>query len=202
MRTTITAGDYYLWDPLAAVLTLHPELGTAETRTVDVDIDGPETGRTTGAQSGTSVEVFTVADGRAAEAQLIEVLAATTMPGIGTEADLVIDPVACSSSEASIGAGPRVLELRPGDAAAADHAVAVGVLDPQRGAEDIEAFLANPTPGLPSWFVPVLTLGAGQGAVPADLADLVAGTTYTIVCVRGEWGAMELAGTTTLTVRG
>ena len=32
LRGMISTGDYYLWDPLAAVLTLRPELGTIEPR--------------------------------------------------------------------------------------------------------------------------------------------------------------------------
>jgi pyrimidine-specific ribonucleoside hydrolase len=201
MHGSIIAGDYYLWDPLAAVLTLHPELGTAEVRTMDVVIDGPETGRTNDAPSGTSVDVFTAADGRAAEAQLVEVLAGAAIPEIAAQADLVIDPVACTSSGTSISAGPQVVELQRDDVAP-DLVVAVGVLDPDRSVEDIEEFLAAPTPEGPDWFTPTAMLSAAPGAASADVADLVAGTTYTIVCLRGDWGQMELAGIESFTVPG
>jgi inosine-uridine nucleoside N-ribohydrolase len=198
VRGMVTGGDYYLWDPLAAVLTLHPELGTMQPRTIDVVIDGTEAGRTTDAPSGAPVQVFTAADGRDAEAALVEALAGGAVPEILPRPDLVIDPIACTTSGASVGAGPQVLELQPHDAVAADRAV-LGVLDPDRGVEDIKAFLANPTPDIPPWFTPTLTLGVGEGVPPADLADLDPGT-YTVVCVRGESGRLELDGTTTFTV--
>ena len=59
LQPMMAAGDYYLWDPLAAVLALRPELGTVEERAVDVVTDGTEAGRTITVSAGS--------DGRAQE---------------------------------------------------------------------------------------------------------------------------------------
>jgi hypothetical protein len=198
IRGMIDEGSYFLWDPLAAVLALQPELGTVEERTVDVVVEGDDIGRTTDAAGGAPVEVFTAADARAAEQALIQTLAGAEADPISDRPDLVIDPVACSASGPPVDAGMQVVELAPGTPQDAPWAVAVGVLEPGRGEADIEAFLAAPTDEGPTWFDQAAGLVSGEGG-SADLVELDPGT-YTVVCIQGDFGDMQLQGTTTFTV--
>ena len=201
LRGMITAGDYYLWDPLAAVLTVQPELGTIERRTVDVVASGPDAGRTIEAvdpAEGMEAELFTTADGRSAEVALLTGLAGRPVPAIAEEPDLVLDP-ACTT-DGVLRAGPGVVQLDADDDARDNRGVAIGTLAPGRGGADIEAFFAAPTEGPPEWFTLAAVLGAVFDAPTTDLLRLESGT-YTIVCVRGGPRAPELVGTSTLTVR-
>jgi pyrimidine-specific ribonucleoside hydrolase len=199
IRGMIDEGEYYLWDPLAAVLTLQPELGTIEERSVDVVVDGADVGRTTDAPGGAAVEVFTAADARAAEQSLIQTLAGAATDPISDRADLVIDPVACSATGAGVGTGAQIVELAPNTPDGTEWGVAVGVLEPGRGVADIEAFLAAPTEEGPPWFDQAAGLVSGEGGGTADLVELERGT-YTVVCIEGGFGDMRLQGTTTFTV--
>ena len=119
LRGMIGTGDYYLWDPLAAVLALRPELGTIEPRQVDVVTRGPEAGRTVDTESagGARADVYVGADGRAAEAMLLEGLAGEPVTRIDERPDLIIEPDACTAAPGELIAGPRVLQVESGDAA-------------------------------------------------------------------------------------
>jgi pyrimidine-specific ribonucleoside hydrolase len=203
LRGMIGTGDYYLWDPLAAVLALRPELGSIEPRQVEVVTRGPEAGRTVDTESagGARVNVYVGADGRAAEVTLLEGLAGEPVTRIEDRPDLVIEPDACTATPGELIAGPRVLQIESGDAASGSTSgVAIGTLAPGRGPADIEAFLAAPAAQPPDWFTITAALGAGIDAPTADLVRLVPGS-YTVVCLRGAPSSLELLGTTTFTVR-
>jgi pyrimidine-specific ribonucleoside hydrolase len=193
----ISSGDYYLWDPLAAVLTLKPELGTIEQRTMEVVTRGAEAGRTidAGTGRGAEVSVFVAADGRAAEKVLLEGLAGEPVATIVEEPDVFIDPAACTVAGGSPRAGPSVVAIPDGPLG-----IALGTVAPGRGAADIEAFFRAPTPEPPDWFTLTATLGGNFGLPSADLVRLAL-ETYTVVCIRGDGSAAELVGTTTFTVR-
>ena len=196
MHEMIAGGEYYLWDPLATVLALRPELGTTERRTIDVVTDGPESGRTTDAATGAAAEIFASADGRAAEAALLEGLAGADVPAIAENPDVVIDPVACTTDGTIARSGPNVLHLDAPD----DTVVAIGTLEAGKTVADIEAYLAAPTEDEPAWFAPVTMLGGADGMPATDLAVLEPGT-YTAVCLEGTWDAWQLRGSSTFTVR-
>jgi Inosine-uridine preferring nucleoside hydrolase len=203
LRGMIGTGDYYLWDPLAAVLALRPELGTIEPRQVDVVTRGPEAGRTVDTESagGARADVYVGADGRAAEATLLEGLAGEPVTRIDERPDLVIEPDACTAAPGELIAGPRVLQVESGDAASGNpSAVAIDTLAPGRGPADIEAFLAAPAAEPPDWFTIAAALGAGIDAPAADLLRLAPGT-YTVVCLQAYPSDLQLLGTTTFTVR-
>jgi inosine-uridine nucleoside N-ribohydrolase len=194
MEEMIAGGEYYLWDPLAAVLALHPELGRTEERSVAVVADGDDVGRTMTSPEGTPAEVFVAVDARAAEAALLEGLAGRRVPDIVEEPDLVIDPVACTVEAPTVASGPSVLHLAP----ASRSFIAVGTIDRGYGPADIAAYLANPSAAEPEWFTTSAFLG-GDPAVTTALATLTPGV-YTAACIDGTWGAMELRSTTTFTV--
>jgi hypothetical protein len=197
VRDLIAGGEYYLWDPLAAVLSLQPELGTVEQRDADVVVGGSESGRTVESDTGATAEVFVAADGRAAEVALLERLAGRSVPPIDERPDVLIDPDACSAtSPAELAAGARVLELDPVDPSGW---VVVGTLAPGAGIADIEAYFAQPPSEEPDWFTPAAFLGGAAGAPRSDVAVLEAGR-YTVICVEGDWSAPVLRGTTTFTV--
>jgi pyrimidine-specific ribonucleoside hydrolase len=198
MQWLIDEGDYYLWDPLAAVLALRPELGTATEAKVDVVTDGPESGRTATADGGTAANYVSSADGDAAKTALLEGLSGGPVPPVSDEPDLVFDAATCTTDRADLGAGPRIVQLDAGDAS---RFVAIGTLDPGRDEADIAAALAHPTEQGPEWFHYGAALGGADGAgATLSLVDLAPGE-YTAVCVQGEEDvAMELLGTTTLTV--
>jgi pyrimidine-specific ribonucleoside hydrolase len=197
VHAMVNAGEYYLWDPLAAVLAVDPELGTLETRGVDVVTSGAEAGRTvTQKAGGREAEIFTGVDGRAAEAALVSGLASSSKATIGERPDVVIDPNACTAIPAVVSAGPLVVEV------ASDHTggVVIGILDPGRNAADVEAFFASPATEPPDWFKLTAALGGGVGAPSTDLVRIDSGD-YTAVCVRGTAGGLELQGISTLTIR-
>jgi pyrimidine-specific ribonucleoside hydrolase len=193
----VSTGEYYLWDPLAAALAVRPELGTLERRGVDVVTRGAEAGRTVTQDGGdVTAEIFTGADGRAAEAALLSGLAGSPVTAIDERPDVVIDPAAFSVTPAGLTAAPTVIEVVSDDAGG----VAIGILDAGRGAADIEAFFASPAREAPDWFRFVAALGADVGAPSADLVHVKPGD-YTVICMRGEADAVELQGISTLTVR-
>ena len=197
----VSAGDYFLWDPLAAVLALRPELGTLESREVDVVTSGAEAGRTVSPNGGgMEAELLTGADGRAAEAALISGLANSPVAAIDVRPDVVIDPAACSVIPAVLSAGPVVVDVAA-EGSAPDRAtgVVIGILDPGRGPADIEAFFASSAAKPPNWFTLTTALGAGVGAPTVDLLTVDSGE-YTVVCVRGEADHLGLQGLSTLTV--
>jgi hypothetical protein len=143
-----------------------------------------------------NAEIFTGADGRAAEVALLSGLAGSPVASIEERPDVVIDPAACSVTPAGLSAAPLVVEVASDDAGG----VAIGILDAGRGAADIEAFFASPAREPPDWFRFVAALGAGVGAPSADLVQVKPGD-YTVVCMRDEADAVELQGISTLTVR-
>ncbi len=197
VRDLVAGGEYYLWDPLAAVLSLQPELGTVERREADVVVDGSDAGRTIESADGATAEVFTAADGRAAELALLERLVGGPVPPIDEQPDVLIDSVACTAtSPADVSAGARVLHLEPVDPSSW---VVVGTLDAGAGIADIEAYFAEPPSEEPDWFTPAAFLGGAADAPRSDVAFLEAGK-YTVICVEGDWAAPELRGTTTFTV--
>jgi hypothetical protein len=176
---------------------VRPELGTLERRGVDVVTRGAEAGRTVTQDGGdVTAEIFTGADGRAAEAALLSGLAGSPVTAIDERPDVVIDPAACSVTPAGLTAAPTVIEVVSDDAGG----VAIGILDAGRGAADIEAFFASPAREAPDWFRFVAALGADVGAPSADLVHVKPGD-YTVICMRGEADAVELQGISTLTVR-
>jgi pyrimidine-specific ribonucleoside hydrolase len=193
----VAAGEYYLWDPLAAALAVRPELGTVEQRDVDVVTRGADAGRTVTRDGGdATVELFVAADGRAAEAALLSGLTGSPVATIEERPDVVIDPAECSVSPAQLTAEPLVIEVAADDAGG----VAIGILDPGRGAADVEAFFASSATGPPDWFTLVTALGAGVGAPPADLVRMGQGD-YTVVCMRSGTGGVELQGISSLAAR-
>jgi hypothetical protein len=193
----VSAGEYYLWDPLAAALAVRPELGTLERRGVGIVTSGAEAGRTvTEDGRDATAEIFTDAQGRAAEVALLSGLAGSPVTAIDERPDVVIDPAACSVTPAGLTAAPLVIEVASDDAGG----VAIGILDAGRGAADIEAFFASPEREPPDWFRFVAVLGADVGAPSADLVRVKPGE-YTVVCMRGEADSVELRGISTLTVR-
>jgi pyrimidine-specific ribonucleoside hydrolase len=193
----VSAGEYYLWDPLAAALAVRPELGTIERRGVDVVTRGAEAGRTFTQDGGdVTAEIFTGAQGRAAEAALLSGLAGSPVTAIDERPDVVIDPATCSVTPAGLSAAPTVIEVASDDAGG----VAIGILDAGRGAADIEAFFTSPEREPPDWFRFVAALGADVGAPSADLVRVKPGD-YTVVCMRGEADSVGLQGISTLTVR-
>jgi hypothetical protein len=197
VHSMVSAGEYYLWDPLAAALAVRPELGALERRSVDVVTSGAEAGRTVTDSGGdANAEIFTGADGRAAEVALLSGLAGSPVASIEERPDVVIDPAACSVTPAGLSAAPLVVEVASDDAGG----VAIGILDAGRGAADIEAFFASPAREPPDWFRFVAALGAGVGAPSVDLVQVKPGD-YTVVCMRDEADAVELQGISTLTVR-
>jgi pyrimidine-specific ribonucleoside hydrolase len=204
LRGMISAGEYYLWDPLAAVLTVQPAFGTLEERAIDVVTAGPDAGRTiekAETAGGAQVEVFIVADGRGAETALLEGLAGAPMARIDETPDLVIDAEACTAAGDDLIAGPRVLHVEPADASSSETSgVAIGTLAAGRGMADIEAFFAAPTAEPPEWFTLTATLGGSVNAPSTDLVWLVSGD-YTVVCISLEQSTPALAGTTVFTVR-
>jgi pyrimidine-specific ribonucleoside hydrolase len=196
----VSAGQYYLWDPLAAVLAVRPELGTLEHRGVDVVTSGAEAGRTvTQNGGGAPAEVFTGANGRAAEAALLSGLTSSPMVSIDERPDVVIDASVCTAAHGALRAGPLVVTVatdsNPGDAGG----TVIGILDPGRGAADIEAFFATPATEPPDWFTLTAALGAGIGGPSTDLVRVDSGD-YTVVCVRGEADDLEFEGISTFTV--
>jgi inosine-uridine nucleoside N-ribohydrolase len=193
----VSAGDYYLWDPLAAVLAVRPDLGTFDTRDVEVVTSGAEAGRTVSQSRGSRrADIFTGADGRAAESTLLAGLAGGRAGTIDERPDVVIDPTECSTTHGTFSSGPLVVEV----ASDYEGGVAIGVVDPGRDEADIEAFFASSASAPPDWFRLAAALGTAVGAPSADLVRVVPGE-YTVVCVRGEPGAFELEGTGTFTVR-
>jgi pyrimidine-specific ribonucleoside hydrolase len=193
----VSAGEYYLWDPLAAALAVRPELGTLERRGVDVVTSGAEAGRTVTQGGGDpTAEIFTGADGRAAEAALLSSLASAPVAAIEERPDVVIDPAGCSVTPAGLSAAPLVIEVAADDAGG----VAIGILDPGRSAADIEAWFASSATEPPDWFRLVAALGAGVGAPSADLVQVRPGE-FTVVCMRSGADAPELQGISTLAVR-
>jgi hypothetical protein len=200
LRGMITAGDYYLWDPLAAVLSVHPELGTLEQRKVDVVTTGPEAGRTISSPlstGGTAVELFTDANGRLAEALLLAGLSGAegeAVTPIDDRPDLSIDFATCTAAGDPLTAGPRILQLASPSSPGAFGAAVIGTLAAGRDDTDIEAYLAAPTPEGPGWFTLAAMLGGSPDAPTTDLVRLPAGT-YTIVCVDGAPDAPRLVGT-------
>jgi hypothetical protein len=197
----ISSGDYYLWDPLAAVLALHPELGTKEERRVDVVTRGVETGRTVTSGGGAPVEIFTAADGRAAEMALLSGLTGGHVARIAKRPDLVVDARVCDVSRGRLRAGPAIVQVvAKGSASLDGRGVVIGRLDRGRGLADIEAFFAAPAPDPPDWFTISATLGGGVGGPPVDLVRLTSGD-YTVVCVKAGSDQVELAGVADLSVR-
>jgi pyrimidine-specific ribonucleoside hydrolase len=197
VRDLVAGGEYYLWDPLAAVLSVHPELGTAEQRAADVVVDGADSGRTIEADDGAAAEVFTAADGRATERALLERLAGRPVPPIDERPDVVIDSVGCSAtSPADLAAGARFLHLEPVDPSGW---VVVGTLAPEAGPADIEAYFAEPPSEEPDWFTPAAFLGGAADAPRSDVALLERGE-YTVICIEGDWETPKLRGTSTFTV--
>lgn len=87
-----------------------------------------------------------------------------------------------------------MLHLEPADGSF----VAVGTLDAGRGPADIAAYLANPTEDEPEWFSAAAIL-VGEVSAATAVATLDPGL-YTVACLEGTWGAMELRGTTTFPV--
>jgi pyrimidine-specific ribonucleoside hydrolase len=198
----VSAGAYYLWDPLAAVLAVRPELGTLETRGVDVVTSGAEAGRTVTQDGGggAPAEIFTGANGRAAEAALLSGLTSSPMVSIDERPDVVIDPSECSAAHARLRAGPLVVTVATESAPDDTGGAVIGVLDPGRGAADIEDFFATSATEPPDWFTLTAALGAGIGGPSTDLVRVDSGN-YTVVCVRGEADDLELEGINTFTVR-
>jgi pyrimidine-specific ribonucleoside hydrolase len=208
LRGMIAAGDYYLWDPLAAVLSVHPELGTLEQRTVDVVTTGPEAGRTISSPlsaGGTAVELFSDANGRLAEGLLLAGLSGApegeAVTPVDERPDLSIDFATCTAAGDPLTAGPRILQLASPPASGAFGAAAIGTLAAGRDDADIEAYLAAPTPEVPGWFTLAAMLGGSPDAPTTDLVRLPAGT-YTVVCVDGAPDALRLAGTARFRVDG
>ena len=180
---------------------VRPELGTFEHRSVDVVTSGAEAGRTIPQSGGgATAEIFTGADGRAAEAALLSGLTNSHVASIDESPDVVIDPTACTAAHGSLTAGPLVVEVAPGSAADGAAGVAIGTLDRGRGAADIEAFFETSAIEPPDWFTLTAALGAAVGAPSTDLVRVKPGD-YTVVCVRGATEDVELEGISSFSVR-
>lgn len=75
MQDFINSGGYYFWDPLAAAIATDEALATVESQTLKViEQEGPESGRTLGAEEGSSVLVCTEADAAAFEEVFLHTL--------------------------------------------------------------------------------------------------------------------------------
>jgi pyrimidine-specific ribonucleoside hydrolase len=197
----VTAGEYYLWDPLAAVLAVRPELGTLEDRAVDVVTEGADAGRTvTAGRAGQSAEIFTAVDGRAAEAELLSGLTGSQVATVDDRPDVLIDARDCTLSDGEAAQGSLLVQVVPEVPRPGATGVAIGTLDPGRGEADIRGFFAEPTVEPPAWFTMTATLGALVGGSSTDVVRFEPGE-YTVVCVRGAADDLELVGIGTLTVR-
>ena len=63
LKSSVANGEYYFWDPLAAVIATHPDIATTETRPLTViQEEGAECGRTLECETGTSIQVCLDAD--------------------------------------------------------------------------------------------------------------------------------------------
>ena len=75
MQDFINSGGYYFWDPLAAAVATDEGLVTIEPQTlVVIEEEGPESGRTLAAESGSKVRVCTAADGPSFEEVFLDTL--------------------------------------------------------------------------------------------------------------------------------
>ena len=63
LKSFIASGEFYFWDPLAAVVATHPDIATVEQQPLTViQAAGPECGRTAISQTGRPIQVCLQAD--------------------------------------------------------------------------------------------------------------------------------------------
>ena len=63
LKSAVVSGEYYFWDPLAAVIATDPDIATTDSRLLTViQKEGPECGRTTDSETGNPIKVCLDAD--------------------------------------------------------------------------------------------------------------------------------------------
>ena len=186
------SGQFFLWDPVAAVAAARPDLFVATDRDVTVVTDGPEAGRTVPAAGGVTVEIATIRDTGTVLGEYLTVLAGRSEPvALSRRADVTVGE-GCGLDAAAAAAGPAVV--------AVDRATiaAVGRLEAGRTDAEIEAYLADDPTGPPPWFELTTLVIGGEGAA-ATFADLPPGE-LTVICLSATQDPPVVTGRATLTV--
>jgi hypothetical protein len=198
----LEAGTLFFWDPLAAVLAMHPDLGTTEAVMLRVATSGAELGRTIVGDGGAEVEWFARADVDAFERELLATLRGLDrVAPVDRTADLVVTiggAGGCALSTEELRPGANVVEAAlTGD----DPQVAlVGSLAPGYRADDLAAWLAAGNVDVPPWVNVTTVVGSLEPSPMRSLAVLEA-VDATVACVdASNLARLELLGTAELQV--
>lgn len=182
---TWRGGTFSLWDPLAAVLLLEPELAEVDDTQIRIGLGASDWGATLAGESGATVSYVVSADGPTAAGALLAAWAAdgrSIRPLADLPADVVVDAAdGCAIDPDGAPAGDLLISLRgPGSPVQ----VVVLAITGDQTAADLEPLAEGFDGTIPSWLSlvaawtlpddapvhPTLELGAGRYAVVcADL---------------------------------
>ena len=144
------SGQFFMWDPLAAVAVAEPELFTTREESMSIQSGGRRAGWTS--LGGSAVgEIATVIDGDEFLSSYIATLDGRTSPvRVSREPDAsIVTESDCKVTPSEVTTGPAVLAL---ESPTPLTAAAIGVIDPARTDADIEAFFATAPTAPPAWF--------------------------------------------------
>lgn len=192
VRSPLSIDVDYFWDALAAVMLIEPTVATTEEARIAVPTDGPEAGRTTRSDDGTSVTLATAADREAFETVFLAGLRSggPRKTPLETKGDLAVtfDGTTCAVDvPATLEAGAYTISFQ-NDAKVQSVAV-VGGLAEGSTYEDVDAWVRD-HPGTIEQPPMVVVLGfvylepATKGG---SLAELVPGDGF-ISCLVAQEG--------------